>query len=212
MALEILTFTLGPLGNNTYLLADPLSRSAVVVDPGYEAHAVVHTIEERGWNLAAAWITHAHFDHTGGLPEILPTAPSHLSIALHPLDLPIWQAGGGARLFGFQHHPLPAPDIFLQHGQQLTIGEEVIEVRHTPGHSAGHVVFWIPSAQAALCGDVIFFHSIGRTDLPGGSQAQLARSIREQIYTLPPAARLLPGHGPETTVGEEIAHNPYVRP
>jgi hydroxyacylglutathione hydrolase len=92
----------------------------------------------------------------------------------------------------------------------LSLGGLAVEVRHTPGHSPGHVVFSVPSAQVVFCGDLIFRRSVGRTDLPGSNRAQLTDSIRSQIYTLTPATRLLAGHGPETTVGEEIADNPYV--
>jgi glyoxylase-like metal-dependent hydrolase (beta-lactamase superfamily II) len=106
--------------------------------------------------------------------------------------------------------PGPEPSLLFAHGQQLTIVEERIEVRHTPGHSPGHVVFYAPQAGVVLCGDLIFERSIGRTDLPGSSHAQLVQSIHQHIFSLPPETRLLPGHGAATTVGAEQRENPFL--
>jgi hydroxyacylglutathione hydrolase len=212
MAVDIFTFTLGPLENNTYVIVDSVSKTAVIIDPSFNSHEVVQAIFRRGLIITSIWITHAHFDHIAGVNEIIQGSKNPITIALHPLDLPLWQTGGGARMFGFSLSKLPDPDVSLHHGQVLSIGNETVEVRYTPGHCAGHVVFYLSSAHALVCGDVIFFHGIGRTDLPGGSLNQLEKSIREQIYTLPPETRLLSGHGPETTVDEEITANPYVRP
>ncbi|MQK95680.1 MBL fold metallo-hydrolase, partial [Escherichia coli] len=87
----------------------------------------------------------------------------------------------------------------------------LVEVRHTPGHSPGHVIFWLPSLNLAFCGDLIFYHGIGRTDLPGGNFEHLRHSIIREVFTLPPHTRLLPGHGPETSVAEERLHNPWLK-
>ena len=100
--------------------------------------------------------------------------------------------------------------MLLAHRQSLTIGEILVEVRHTPGHTPGHVVFYAPSAGVVFCGDLIFYGSVGRTDLPGGNHRQLIESIQAQILSLPPQTRLFSGHGPETTVGDEIANNPFL--
>jgi glyoxylase-like metal-dependent hydrolase (beta-lactamase superfamily II) len=129
---------------------------------------------------------------------------------MHPDDLPVWRAGGGGRSFGFSIDPGPDPSVPLVHGQLLHLGDETLEVRHTPGHSPGHVVFYSPTAGVLFCGDLIFHRSVGRTDLPGSSAQKLVHSIHTQVYTLPPATRLLCGHGPDTTVAEEIAENPFV--
>jgi glyoxylase-like metal-dependent hydrolase (beta-lactamase superfamily II) len=208
--MEIINFTLGPLENNTYLAADPLSGKAIVIDPAFEPGPVLEFAAQKGWTIEAIWLTHAHFDHIAGCAEILKRTRSDLPVALHPEDLPLWHEKGGARMFGFQIDPLPSPSLNLAHGQILRVGAESVEVRHTPGHSPGHVVFYCASAQAVLCGDLIFYRSVGRTDLPGASSTQLAASIRSQIYSLPRGTRLLPGHGPETTVGGEQGENPYV--
>ena len=100
--------------------------------------------------------------------------------------------------------------MLLAHRQALTIGETLVEVRHTPGHTPGHVVFYVPSEGVVFCGDLIFYGSVGRTDLPGGNHRQLIDSIQTQILSLPPQTHLLSGHGPETTVGDEIAANPFL--
>ncbi len=209
MTLEIVRLVLGPMENNTYLLAD--SGQAVVVDPSFDSELVLEIVEKHGWDLAAIWLTHAHFDHIAGVQVIQQaTGKATLPVGLHTADLPLWQQGGGARLFGMNIAPGPDPSIHFEHGQIITLGESRLEVRHAPGHTPGHVMFYAAEAGAMLVGDVIFYHGIGRTDLPGGSQAVLMQSIREQVLTLPVQTRLLSGHGPETTIEEELAGNPYL--
>jgi hydroxyacylglutathione hydrolase len=131
-------------------------------------------------------------------------------VALHPADAVLWRMQGGAPLFGFHIDPGPEPTVDLFHGQILRLGRYQLEVRHAPGHTAGHVVFCCLGERVAFCGDVIFRGSIGRTDLPGGDYDTLMDSIREQILTLPDETRLLSGHGPETTVGLERGWNPFL--
>jgi len=131
-------------------------------------------------------------------------------VALHPADHVLWRAEGGAPLFGFRIDPGPEPTVDLYQGQRLTLGETQIEVRHTPGHTPGHCIFLAPRDGLCFCGDLIFQGGIGRTDLPGGDLDQLVQSIRTQVFTLPDTTRLLSGHGPETTVGQEKRNNPFV--
>lgn len=206
----VVPFTLGPLANNTYLAADPTTGEAVAVDPSFESEPLLTEVAGRGWKLAAVWLTHAHFDHIAGTNLLRDKLGERIPIGLHPADLPLWREHGGAGLFGFSFHAGEDPTLLLDHGLGLTVGNIPVEVRHTPGHSPGHVVFVVSSAGLVFSGDLIFYRSVGRTDLPGGSSVLLARSIREQIYTLPPETRLLPGHGPETTVGDELKDNPFV--
>jgi len=212
MPLEIITFHLDPMDNNTYLAADPQQGDAVIIDPGFNSQHVVQEAVRRGWQTRAIWLTHAHFDHIAGISDILETINTPLPVGLHPLDLPLWQQGGGAGLFGFQIKASPEPEFSFQHGQVLMIGSQAVEVRHTPGHTPGHVIFSAQGDQVVFCGDLIFYHGVGRTDLPGGSHSLLLRSIREQILSLPASTRLLSGHGIETTVAEEQAHNPFLAP
>lgn len=210
MPLEIMTFLLGPLENNTYLVGDPQTGQAIVVDPSYESETLLEPAQQRGWALTAIWLTHAHFDHIAGINALTQAVGSPLPVWIHPGDLPLWRAGGGASLFGIELEPGPEPTHFLAHGQRLALGSQAVEVRHTPGHSPGHVIFYTAEAGAALCGDLIFYRGVGRTDLPGSSHSLLLRSIREQVFTLPPTTRLLSGHDPETSVEEEIRENPFL--
>jgi glyoxylase-like metal-dependent hydrolase (beta-lactamase superfamily II) len=132
-------------------------------------------------------------------------------VALHPDDQPLWRFSGGAPLFGFpQFDPGPEPTISLEHGMILRLGDHSFEVRHTPGHTAGHVIFVVRSARLVFCGDLIFQGGVGRTDLPGGEWSTLLHSIEQEILTLPDETQLLSGHGAETTVGAERRSNPFL--
>ena len=208
--LEIVNFVLGPVATNTYLIADLDSQQAAVIDPAVDEPAVMQEAEKRGWKVGQLWITHAHFDHFGGVAGLARQVGSSLLIALHPLDMPLWQADGSAALFGMHIPTPPQPSLQLAHGQVLQLGNSRIEVRHVPGHSPGHVVFYCAEESVMFCGDTIFWGSVGRTDLPGGDGALLVRSIREQILILPDETRLLPGHGEETTVAQERHWNPFL--
>lgn len=210
MSLEIKTFALGPLANNTYLLIDSVNRQAVIVDPTFDSHYVVETIVKEGLTLTQIWLTHAHFDHTAGVKLYSQLRQPPLEIGLHPADLELYRSGGAADIFGIEMITLPEPAVFFEHGQLLSVGEEQVEVRHAPGHTPGHVLFYAPQASALLTGDLIFKNGVGRTDLPGGDSMQLLASIYHQVLPLPPETRLLSGHGPETTVQDEVDQNPYL--
>jgi hydroxyacylglutathione hydrolase len=208
--LEIVLFTLGPAQTNAYLIADPSTGDTAVVDPAWDGQVILAQAQKRGWRIAHLWYTHAHFDHIGGAAAIADALNPLPLVALHPADHTLWRAEGGAPLYGFRIDPGPEPTIDLIQGQTLRLGGVTIVVRHTPGHTPGHVVLYCAEEKLCFCGDLIFQGSVGRTDLPGGSWETLEHSIREQIYTLPDDTRLLPGHGPETTVGEEKVYNPFV--
>jgi glyoxylase-like metal-dependent hydrolase (beta-lactamase superfamily II) len=156
------------------------------------------------------WYTHAHFDHIGGAAAIADSLNPLPLVALHPADHVLWRSEGGAPFFGYKIDPGPEPTIDLQHGQILKLGNIEFEVRHTPGHTPGMSILYVATEGVCFCGDLIFRDSVGRTDLPGGDWETLLKSIHEQIFTLPDETRLLSGHGPETTVGEEKHSNPYL--
>jgi len=210
--LEILTFTLGPVSTNAYLVADPETKEAAVIDPAWDGHIILKAAQERGWRIGHLWYTHAHFDHIGGAAAIADSLNPLPLVALHPDDHVLWRAGGGGAKYGFNIDPGPEPTIDFYQGQILKLGSNEFEVRHTPGHTKGHCVFVLAerSRSACFCGDLIFNGSVGRTDLPGGDWDTLVESIRAQIFTLPDETRLLSGHGEETTVGAEKRHNPFV--
>jgi hydroxyacylglutathione hydrolase len=208
--LEIVTMVLGPVATNTYLVADQNYKTAVVVDPAWDGELIVEQALKRHWTIEQVWLTHAHFDHIGGIAALCRGLNSPPHIALHPADIPLYSAQGGAALFGMRVEGGPSPDVKLDHGQVLSLGQHQFEVRHTPGHTPGHVVFYCALEKVLFCGDVIFQRSIGRTDLPGGSYDTLMSSIESQILSLPNDTRLLSGHGAETTVGYERITNPFL--
>jgi hydroxyacylglutathione hydrolase len=208
--LEIVSFTLGPAQTNAYLVADSETRDAAVIDPAWDGQIILEAAKTRGWRIAHLWYTHAHFDHIGGAGAIADALNPLPLVALHPNDHVLWRAGGGGAMFGFDIDPGPEPTIDFYHGQILRLGNVEFEIRFTPGHTTGHCILYVPTAGVCFCGDLIFAGSVGRTDFPGGSWEQLEESIRTQVYTLPDETRLLSGHGPETTVGEEKRSNPFV--
>jgi glyoxylase-like metal-dependent hydrolase (beta-lactamase superfamily II) len=163
-----------------------------------------------GWKIEQIWITHAHFDHIGGIAALVKAIGADPKITLHPAEIQMYSMQGGAAMFGFRIEPGPEPTLWLQHGQRLPLAEYSFEVRHCPGHTPGHVVFYCASEGVVFCGDVIFWGGIGRTDLPGGDYGTLIQSINSQILSLPNETRLLSGHGGETTVGAERADNPFL--
>jgi len=208
--LEIIPFTLGPVQTNAYLIADPDFHEGAVIDPAWDGHIILAEAKRRNWRIAHLWYTHAHFDHIGGAGAIADGLNPLPLVALHPADHVLWRAEGGAPLFGFKIDPGPEPTIDLVQGQILRLGNVEIEVRYTPGHTPGHCIFYAASAGVCFCGDLIFHDSVGRTDLPGSDPDTLVNSITTQVFSLPEATRLLPGHGPETTVGREKKFNPFV--
>jgi hydroxyacylglutathione hydrolase len=210
--LEIVPMQLGMVQTNTYLVGDPESGSAIVIDPAWQGDRIARMAADRGWRIGTIWLTHAHFDHFGGAAGVADAYDVPVPVALHSLDQPLWRAMGGAALFGMSaFDPGPEPTIDLQHGTQLRLGGERFEVRHTPGHTPGHVIFVGSDLGAVFCGDLIFQHGVGRTDLPGGSWERLLESIRDEILTLPDMTMLFSGHGPATTVGEERRANPFLQ-
>lgn len=208
--LSIVSFVLGPVQTNSYLVADAGTGEAAVIDPAAEGDVILKEAGRRGWRIGNIWLTHAHFDHIGGVAAVADGSSPPPPVALHPEDYWLWRNEGGAPLFGIRMDPGPEPTIDLAHGQILRLGEVKFEVRHTPGHTRGHVIFCCHSEKVVFCGDLIFQGSIGRTDLPGGDYDTLIGSIRDQILTLPDETRLLSGHGPETTVSMERAYNPFL--
>jgi glyoxylase-like metal-dependent hydrolase (beta-lactamase superfamily II) len=210
MSLLFETFVLGPLDNNTYLLWDDGSNMAVVIDPSFEPYPVIECIGQLGIKLQDIWLTHAHFDHFVGIPEIQKKLGSDIGIQLHRLDLDLYQSGGLASSFGLDIPDLPMPTKFLTEQTMINVGEFEIRVLATPGHCKGHVCFYSPDIGVLFTGDLIFKQGVGRTDFPGANQDDLLKSIYLKVLTLPEGTILLPGHGESTSVHEEIEFNPYL--
>lgn len=211
MALEIVQFTLGPAQTNAYLISSTGGNEAVCIDPAWDGDLILDAATQRGWRITNIWLTHAHFDHFGGAAAVADGSSPPPPVALHPEDYWLWRDNGGASKYGLSFDPGPEPTIELQHGQRLYLGEIEFEVRYAPGHTPGHVMFYCPSEKLMFCGDVIFQMSIGRTDLPRADHRTLIESIHREVLSLPDETRLLPGHGPETTVGQEREFNPFLQ-
>lgn len=208
MSLKVETFVLGEISNNTYLLWDEETGEAAVIDPSFSPQPAINAIKQKGLRLTAIWLTHGHFDHFIGIPEIISECGS-VPVYVHPADLEMYLAGGLGCEFGFRVPALPEP-VSRPVNDSFHLGSSDIAVLETPGHSRGHVVFYAESISTVFTGDLIFRMSVGRTDLPGADQDMLLRSIYEKILTLPEETRILPGHNEETSVAEEVEYNPYL--
>jgi glyoxylase-like metal-dependent hydrolase (beta-lactamase superfamily II) len=212
-ALYLDVFAVGPIQANCVVLGDADAGDLVVIDPGEEAAKIVDCVNASGLRPTMILHTHGHLDHAGGTAELAALLEPGLPVGLHRDEVELYRSlPMQAQMFGLETDPAPEPDLWLEHGQKLSVGGLELEIRHTPGHSPGSVCFVVSGANEGLVvvGDVLFARSIGRTDLWGGSFPVLEKSIREQLYTLPDDTRVVCGHGPDTTIGRERATNPFV--
>ena len=201
----------GPIQTNAYLLTAPERGEAVLIDaPGGVWTAVSGILQRDRCTLRELWLTHGHWDHTQGGAEIV--RETHAKVRAHRDDRALIETPAVMeRFMGEQLNLEPLRvDHWVTQGERLDALGTAVEVRHVPGHCPGNVLFYFAALNAAFVGDALFNGSIGRTDLPGGDFDLLARSIRQQIYTLPADTVVFPGHGPKTTVADERSHNPYV--
>ncbi len=205
--MKVSTFTVGPLQENAYMLLDDDSGEAVFVDPGSEGDRLAEAVTAAGARLTEIWLTHAHFDHVGGVAALCRAWPQAV-VRLHPADASLYSsAARSAALWGLSLEEPPASTEPLAEGDVLTVGGRSFDVIHTPGHSPGHVT--IHGHGIALVGDCLFRDSVGRTDLPLSDPGQLAASL-ERIAALPDETHVLSGHGPPSTIGRERKHNPFL--
>jgi hydroxyacylglutathione hydrolase len=209
--MRIHRFTGGIAQTNGYLLSLPGRAEAVLVDaPEGAWEAVAPVLRNEKLALAELWLTHGHFDHILGAPELVRRTGA--KVRAHPDDRLLIEHPEVMKEFAgvqFRMEPLHV-DAWVAAGETLAAAGLTAEVRHVPGHCPGSVLFYLAAAGTAFVGDALFQGSVGRTDFPGGSFEVLERSIRTQIYTLPDATVVYPGHGPATTVAAEKAGNPYV--
>lgn len=208
MEYSVITVTM--LMQNCSLLWCPESRKAAVVDPGGESEKILEAIREKGVELEKVLLTHLHIDHVGAAGELAGRCGV-------PIEGP--QPGDRflldtleqqAMLFGVELERAFAPDRWLEGGDAVSFGNVEMEVRHCPGHTPGHVIFFHAGTRLGVTGDVLFQGSIGRTDFPRGDHQTLLDSIRQQLWPLGNDVAFIPGHGPMSTFGEERRSNPFV--
>jgi hydroxyacylglutathione hydrolase len=203
---NVQTITVGAFQENCYLLIDDRADRAVIVDPGGDGDRIIDAIDRCGAKLEAIWVTHAHIDHVGAIASI--RRKWDVPIYLHPLERRLYDAASRqAEVYGLPFEEPPPPDREFEDGQLVRVGEREMTVMHAPGHAPGHVV--IHGDGIALVGDCLFAGSIGRTDLPFSNPPQLAATL-EKLAELPAETVVYPGHGPETTIGEELVSNPFL--
>ena len=210
MKLKLKIINTGPLGNNVCVLYAAETKKAIVIDPSFEPQPVLDFIKHNELIVECILLTHGHFDHFAGIQYFISNLNCRPKMGMHRYDLELLRDGGGSKNFHVPILPPNDPDFFLEDKQIIRLEDFSIEVRLAPGHSTGSVVFYISDLDCAICGDVIFYHGVGRTDLDGGSEETLMASIRDQIFTLPPQTKLIPGHGQETSVREEMENNPFL--
>lgn len=202
----------GVAGTNCFLIVDEESRQAVLFDaPDHTTEPLLKQVAQRGWDLAGLWLTHGHFDHFADHAVVKQRFPG-ARLLIHALDeAKARNPAAQTRMFGLSLTipPLQA-DGHVADQQTLKVGSLKVTVIHTPGHSPGHVAYHFPGEKLLVGGDLIIGGSVGRTDLPDSDHGQLEASIR-RVMELPAETRLLGGHGPTTTLGDERRNNPFVQ-
>jgi hydroxyacylglutathione hydrolase len=207
MILEMVS--VGPFQENCYVIGDEVTGEGALIDPGDEATRIALAVERT--NLEIGWIiiTHAHIDHVGGVAALVDeyACPVLMHAEAEPM---LGQLPTQAMMMGLRFGKVPAVDRHIEDDEVLEVGGLELKALYTPGHAPGHLAFYLESEGLVLSGDALFAGGVGRTDLFGGDMELLLRSIVERLMTLPDETRVLPGHGPETTIGEERAHNPFL--
>lgn len=208
--MKVAVIPVTPFQQNCSLLICEQTSKAAVVDPGGDLQKIRDAVKVEGVELERILLTHGHIDHCGGTAQLskelgLPVEGPHIEDRFLIDSLP-----QQSLRFGFPQLQGFTPARWLTGGDTVRFGQVELQVRHCPGHTPGHVIFFSPEYRVALVGDVLFAGSIGRTDLPRGDHATLIRSIREQLWPLGDDVTFIPGHGPASTFGEERASNPFV--
>jgi hydroxyacylglutathione hydrolase len=204
------TLTVGPFQENCYVIGDEASGTGAVVDPGDEATRIALAVEQTGLEIAQILITHAHIDHVGAVAALVDeySCPVLMHAEAEPM---LDQLPTQAMMMGLRFGKVPAVDRHIEGDEVLEVGDLRLKALYTPGHAPGHLALYAESESAVFSGDALFAGSVGRTDLFGGDMELLMRSINERLLALPDETRVYPGHGPQTTVGDERRYNPFVQ-
>ena len=207
MKLIIKKYLLGPIQTNCYLICCENEKKAAIIDPGDKSDKIITFLDKEGYELSYIINTHGHFDHTAG--NYFFHKKTGAQIAAHKQEYDLITSGGGSALFGLKTEKSPVPTVDLSETDKLYLGNITLVVLYTPGHTQGHVSLYHKESLSLFCGDVLFYHSIGRTDLPGGNHEQLLSSIHKKLFTLPDETIVYPGHEQETSIGNEKKENPW---
>jgi hydroxyacylglutathione hydrolase len=209
--MKLTTVVVGPISCNCSIVACAATGVAAVIDPGGHPERILTAMRNLGCTVKYLLHTHGHFDHILATGEI--AAATGADILIHSSDKALYESlPSQGRMFGFRAAAPPSATRFFEDGEELAIGKLSAKVLHTPGHTPGSVGFYFGPEQALLLsGDTLFADSIGRTDFEGGSYRDIETSIRTKLYTLPGDTRVIPGHGPDTSIEHEREHNPFVR-
>jgi hydroxyacylglutathione hydrolase len=196
----------GPIQANCYVLGCERTKEAAVIDPGGDVDKILMTLAKDKLRCVYIINTHGHFDHTGDNKRLKEVTGAKLVI--HRADAPmILQQGSNGSMWGMEVEDSPPPDLYVEEGDVISLGDISLQVLHTPGHSPGGTS--LLTDKIVFVGDTLFAGSIGRTDLPGGDYDTLIRNVKEKIFSLGDDVVIYPGHGPKTTVGREKRHNPF---
>ena len=211
MALQYRIIPVTAFEQNCSLIWCDETKDAAVIDPGGDLDRIHAAVEQAGVNLTAIWLTHAHIDHAGATGELAET--KSLPIVGPQKEEQFWidMLPQQSAMFGFPQAKMFTPDRWLEHGDEVSLGNETMGVLHCPGHTPGHVVFYSEVAKLAVVGDVLFQGSIGRTDFPKGDHGTLINAIKERLLPLGDDVEFIPGHGPMSTLGHERVNNPFLR-
>jgi hydroxyacylglutathione hydrolase len=207
MILEMLT--VGPFQENCYVIGDEETGAGALVDPGDEAARIALAVEQTGLAISEILITHAHIDHVGAVAALVEeyACPVLMHAEAEPM---LQQLPTQAMMMGLRFGKVPKVDRRIEDEEVLEVGGLRLKALYTPGHAPGHLAFYAESERLVFSGDALFAGSVGRTDLFGGDTEVLMRNIKERLMRLPDQTRVLSGHGPATTIGDERAHNPFL--
>ena len=200
----------GLLQCNCSIFGDEATRQAIVIDPGDNIDDIVTLLAKHSLQVHAIVITHAHIDHIGGAAKLKKLTGAPVLMNANDADL-YAHLDLQASWLGIEPPERTAIDSDARDADSLSLGGTMFQILHTPGHTQGSLSVWIPTENKLVAGDTLFRDSIGRTDLPGGDGRQILASIKNKLLQLPEATIVIPGHGPNTTIGREKEHNPFLR-